>query len=112
MTVTDFMLARIAEDEAVARRAINSGADLVMTPTDLWNGPGQLPVIKGRRLLAECEAKRQIVEEAARLAALHPDGLATAPEFTGARKALQHAVQLLALPYASHPHYDETWRPR
>lgn len=62
------------------------------------------------RVLAEVEAKRRIVaqyERAMENRRAHPDDLASA----GALLALHGVVTLLALPYASHPDYDERWRP-
>lgn len=88
--LTDFLLARIAEDEEAARewcavllsRELEQGSE----PFDFEavHGPGD-PI----RVLAECEAKRRIVE--------------WLPEWT--------VLRLLALPYVGHPHYDEEWRP-
>ena len=50
MTLTEFLLARIAEDEAAARRVAVVGSC----------EPGYRPA----RVLAECEAKRRIVKTA------------------------------------------------
>lgn len=52
------------------------------------------------RVLAECEAKRQIVERCA------------AVDFAMPSTHLAHGVlALLALPYADHPDYRDEWRP-
>ncbi|MFK0222210.1 DUF6221 family protein [Streptomyces vinaceus] len=56
------------------------------------------------RVLAEVEAKRQLVDRYERVLEdrrVHPDDLALA----GALLALHGAVKLLALPYADHPDY-------
>jgi hypothetical protein len=117
MTLTDFLLARIAEDEDDARSphwrdcGIEDG-DPIRT-----------------RWLAECEAKRRIVEayleERTRRDIYQSDearsveddgsdlmGQAQARRSSAARtRGLEIAVESLALPYADHPDYDEAWRP-
>lgn len=99
MALTEFLLARIAEDEAVAREAMADdrralyGLANLPTPTYThvvsW-GPD--------RVLAECEAKRQIVE---RMQPFGPIDDLFAPEI----------FALLALPYADHPDYLPEWKP-
>jgi hypothetical protein len=86
MTLIDFLLARIAEDEAVARDSL------------ALYGPGSSLYVARHdpaRVLAECAAKRRIIaaHEAADFA-LNDD-----------------VIRLLALPYAEHPDFDEAWRP-
>lgn len=94
-TLTEFLLARIAEDEAAAHDRLGKGA-LSTSVILQW---------QQHRVLAECEAKRRIVE-------LHaydwnPRGLCMACDIDGPCPTL-HA---LALPYDAHPDYDEAWRP-
>jgi hypothetical protein len=132
MTLVEFLLARIAEDEEVAKRepdvyACWTGAESEQDLVDASDiAPG--------RLLAECEAKRRIIE-------LHHNGdehecwemhrgvvpLDWKPEWDGrhpgdpwAHPSLEGAevhagpcetLQLLALPYADHLEYREEWRP-
>lgn len=127
MTLTEFLLARIAEDEAAARAAIQ--------PEELYPwGDRQLPqrspdnfsediagylggtwgdhcaIWSPLRVLAECEAKRRIVAEAKAAEDAGEAALYTAGEdarwFT-----YESVLGLLALPYADHPDYDENWRP-
>jgi hypothetical protein len=90
MTLTDFLLARIAEDEEWLREY-----------GEMRNGwvPGPRPVDDCRRLLAECEAKRQILRDFELFAPPHG-------WFRHAMRTLGH----LALPYADHPEYREEWR--
>ncbi len=80
MTITEFLLARIAEDEAVALAA---------------NGPS---VHAARhdptRVLAECAAKRAIIEQAER-------------SDSGWWESIY--VAILAAVYADHPDYDPSW---
>lgn len=88
MTLTEFLLARIAEDEAAAEgdphasyceeRGCTCGAGTTTT-----------------RVLAECEAKRRII------LALCDDYEEPSPS----------VLRTLAGIYADHPDYDEAWRP-
>ena len=89
MTLTEFLEARIAEDED---HATDSMAALDRAGLASY----------GARVLAECEAKRRIVAWAKRWPTRPPkasDGIA-------AEGAL---LSLLALPYASHPDYLADW---
>lgn len=104
-TLTEFLLARIAEDEAVAREAIDCGPEWVHEAMRYGANPA--------RVLAECEAKRRIVEyryswnlEAERMSE-PPFG----PIFEAKVSAADAVLRALALPYADHPDYDEVWRP-
>lgn len=111
MTLTDFLLARIGEDEATAREAI---AERIRVRPDLTSPDIEVDALDwpsvvavgGERFLAECEAKRRIVEMwSARFEqADHPTIGAHA---TG----LGLAIRALAVVYADHPDYDEAWRP-
>ena len=69
-TLTDFLLARIAEDEAVALAA--QGEPTEYSTLGFLQGsalsPGDRIVAHPARVLAECEAKRRIVE-------LHAEGV-------------------------------------
>ena len=106
MTLTEFLLARIAEDEAVAREvealvapayryedAEGSAASIHWD--DDYSQGGY--TITAARALSECEAKRRIVERYAHLID-HGDS-------ADARWVLP----LLALPYAGHEGYDQAW---
>lgn len=66
-----------------------------------------MTLARSRRLLAECDAKRQAVEwfnavESARI---------TGPAGETAAYTALGFLALLALPYADHRDYDEAWRP-
>ncbi|MCB9376995.1 MAG: hypothetical protein H6515_14165 [Microthrixaceae bacterium] len=104
MTLTDFLLARIAEDEAAVQGA------------RIADGPA--------RVLAECEAKRRIVAlvepewtEDGRVAYWEPALM----RYRHARdfpvldhsyiRAWEDVLRVLALPHADHPDYDDGWRP-
>ncbi len=111
MSLVEFLLARIDEDEAAARRFMVDNDDYpdhvlgqhpcgwirrrtVDSPgrhldvEDFEGGPGN-----AARVLADCEARRRLVHHAA-------DTMDA-----GGRTVLE----LLALPYADHPGYREEW---
>lgn len=146
MTLTEFLLARITEDEAAARAGISGQAD----PENGWGlveyqGMAGLTLaphvghvherVQGEhiirwhpyRVLAECAAKRRIMES-------HPLTSDVVPVHTGPTPAVGcetcHTVTAssiddvdyvealgpcdtllaLALPYADHPDFHEEWR--
>lgn len=83
MTLTEFLLARIADDEAMA------------APWGRWH--------------AECEAKRRIIEKAEAWVAValeDEDGEAAILAI-----GLQASYPFLALPYADHKDYRSDWKP-
>lgn len=92
LTLTDFLLARIAEDEAMATRATGLG------PVAQYMS-GTRP---SSRWLAECEAKRRIVAEAG--------GGGTEDWDVGWDAGLDRTLRLLGTVYADHPDYREEWR--
>jgi hypothetical protein len=99
MSLTEFLLARIAEDEA--------HAGLVLDRT----GPWDAPPISPERTMAECEAKRRIIELADQVENMEASLM---QEFGGTPDDDDPSVMMLralALPYADHPDYDEGWRP-
>lgn len=81
-TLTDFLLARIAEDEA----------DVADPAAALHYAPD--------RVLAECEAKRRIVERHSGCDEVSYGDTSTCPD-----------ARDLALPYADHPDYRPEWKP-
>jgi hypothetical protein len=125
--LTDFLLARIDEDERTAGWA--TPAPWVHVPagggTDRWNveargaGVAHRDVAVDRaggacaradaahiahwdpaRVIAECDARRRIVQ-------LQQSDLRDDPQDWEADEVLR----LLALPYADHPDYRRAWRP-
>lgn len=116
LTIADFLLARITEDEAKAREVLASQRhDVARAPGD-WprdfdplkdfylggaDGPiGYTVLMAGvGRVLAECEAKRRIVD----VARYADEGSAG----WGFRRILGD----LAAVYADHPDYNPDWRP-
>jgi len=130
-TLTEFLLARIAEDEAEAHAATGHAWRVTRDPLgvhvehDLARPMGRVAMRLGRdmgiggnadaahiarhdpaRALAECEAKRRIVE-------VWPDsfGSWTADQAYAAKRVKDAVLLDLATVYADHPDYDEAWRP-
>lgn len=96
MILSEFLLARITEDEEWARFAKRGN-----------------PPITSARVLAECEAKRQVT-------LLHHLCYADATDETWARNGRCdecnghfpcRTLRALALPYADHPDYRPEWKP-
>jgi hypothetical protein len=121
-----FLLARIAEDEAVALEAggedweqadgrkvrwLRNGGNAHgwVAFVDLPTATAHIARHDPARVLAECEAKRRIVEYAEMLngQAAHQGGEVAGYHATG----LGIAIRLLAEPYATHPDYRAEWRP-
>ena len=94
MTIIEFMKARIAEDE----RAIGQTDKIVERGE---NGPAlNVPLID--RLIAECEAKRKIVQYLEALWLESGRDSETAAQY----RSILWSVQRLASPYANHPDYE------
>ena len=146
MTLTEFLLARIAEDEFHAQAGETKGGNWVQPDDNGWDSqavecPDTNEIIvyaEGRptldqarhiarwdphRVLAECEAKRRIVEQAAEAEEAHrsimdefggdgsPRARVERAGYGQAAETLRRTLLLLALPYADHADYDESWRP-
>lgn len=61
------------------------------------------------RVLAEVEAKRQIVSNLSKV--IEEGETYKGPDYYEGVDACELTLKLLALPYAAHPSYDEAWRP-
>lgn len=83
LTLAEFLLARIAEDEAWANRGVR------LPPDGNPDDPA--------RVLAECEAKRRILKSAANM--------------MGPTDAEEWLYPILAAVYSDHPHYRDEWKP-
>ena len=119
-TLAEFLLARIAEDEAASSKGGRHNA-----PGAFANDNYGCLLVDPARVLAECEAKRQIVNHladaergvarAARLVEREGNGSRDAQEQEFAADAKLDAVKCIAkhvaAVYANHPDYDEDWQP-
>ena len=128
-TLPEFLTDRIADDEAAAHKpppGVGEAATWSHLGRPLLDGSLAIlgehhAVAQARpdwawhiarwdpaRVLAECEAKRRIVE-------VHLSGEAWCDHCSGGEHRGNPdacpTLRLLALPYADHPDYDETWRP-
>jgi hypothetical protein len=114
LTLADFLLARIEEDEKRTRAAgAVAGGDLMLAalPDALFEG---LRLAFPARVLAECEAKRQIItryEYACQQADGHKAWETSDDGWEKIAGALELCCQSLAAVYADHPDYREEWRP-
>lgn len=100
MTITEFLLARIDGEEMLARDAASEGSPR-RTGWRLWTtkcdttpcgetlGPRGTVEAHPARVLAECAAKRAIVD------ARHEDDT---------------CIRILAAVYSDHPDYNKAWR--
>jgi len=108
MTLPQFLHARIAEDESVARAAQQHA------PSDGGQVGDLAATFDPARVLAECEAKRRIIELA--YEATGYDMTVDLERASDARADSDVAfvgdriLKALALPYAHHPDFDERWR--
>ena len=102
--LAEFLLARIAEDERIAAAWKDD--------TETWSNPyesGVAIAFQDRfglsRVLADCEAKRRIVEADPRYG--NPwNGCGDDCEV----KAHEWVLRALAAPYADHPDYRQEWQ--
>ncbi|MGY1814075.1 DUF6221 family protein [Blastococcus sp. SYSU D00820] len=118
----EFLLARIAEDERMARDAATAGGRADWDAGRLGDrAPEGAAVHVARhdpaRVLADCAARRRLVlacrDSRPDLAFLgaRPPGMAGFPLSPGDRHQLAAlALALLAAPYAGHPDYRPEWR--
>ena len=96
MTLIDFLLARIAEDEHSAECVREDEPPAERDASGVIYGDRATYAVAGMssgRWRAECEAKRRTLEVA---------------RLFGCEKAV---ARYLALPYADHPDYREEWKP-
>jgi hypothetical protein len=117
-TLTDFLLARIAEDEQAALAAspgpwhLNAESTEVIAVDDIQVAEAfalSSPQLRATaehisrhdpaRVLAECDAKRQIIQWQDLEGGGFPRGF------------VDYMLRQLALPHAGHPDYDQRWRP-
>ncbi len=129
--LAEFLLARIAEDETAARTVYSPGtwrsgttytafvsveAHSWTVVSDLERGDADFIARHDpARVLAECEAKRRIVELHPKILEAYPDPKAyccsacsAGGEYPGGWPCA--TLCALTLPYADHPDYRDEWR--
>jgi hypothetical protein len=134
VTLTEFLEARIAEDEAVATAAsispwnhdgghyVGAGVHGYIAEVDDLEDAAHIARHDPARVTAECDAKRQIVAaldmtpcpcQQSQRCVVH-DSSAGPPEFARERYAdttTDAVLAALTLPYADHPDYRPEWKP-
>ena len=99
-SLSDFLLARIAEDEAHAGD-FHSIMACDLTAGD-WMVSGECDCGYPARVLAECETKRRIIGDLESMyMRVRGDGVVADGHFV---------LRAIALPYADHPDYREEWQ--
>ena len=105
MTLTEFLKREIAADEAVARRAQRGYQHVFGIPHYFTANSDTSVAMNPRVALAECEAKRRIVEE------WHAATEAVFDEWSaGEAYGLEVAVKHFAQVFADRPGFDPAWR--
>jgi hypothetical protein len=119
MTLTEFLEARLAEDELIAQAAIDGGAEwhALYAYRDVKDGDGHYIVLADSRyptaeqaahiarhspahVLRQCEAARAVIAQFLGLDALGD---------TAGRDATEDALRQLACVYSDHARFDQTW---
>ena len=101
MTLTEFLLARIAEDESSSR-----WGRLHDDPDDP-DGLTKILRWDDGRVRTECEAKLRIVESYR----WYQENAGRGSASIDALLLAERHAKWLALPYADHPHYRQEWKP-
>jgi hypothetical protein len=104
MTLTEFLLDRIAEDETAARKVSAPMPVMGIKPVSVSFGKVVGLMIDPARVLAECEAKRGIVTDLSKYCWV-PICTNNTCDRVGCRN-----LRALSLPYADHPDFDSAWR--
>lgn len=120
MTLVEFLLARIADEEAVVREYLATEPRETYDSLTPW-----LPIrgnvegydalaVPGQRLLLEAEGRRRLVRRhyerpSARAEGQPTAGVRCAECMNGAWPCF--TLRILAHPYAEHPDYLDEWRP-
>jgi len=116
MTLTEFLLARITEDEAIARRFPRNGSHQT-SPDEVNDDAGPCPDdcvghFSGTRLLAECAAKRAAIEAAwgDHCQIENEWGACQSQDQMSAKDDNPEVIEALGVVYADHPDYQQEWR--
>ena len=99
MTITEFLEARIAEDERHARKLADTDRRPALSLATTINHP--------QRLLAECATKRAIIHLADQVETM--DYAITNEWGGGMEGTSDNILHALAAIYADHPEYQQEW---
>lgn len=102
MDIVEFLIERIKEDEAAARKLLS---DRSVSESSQWYE---------RRLLLECEVKKRLIGIVARARQTVLTSMVTAPDADGqwlpqSIDWMAEALNTLALPYYNHPDFEQDW---
>jgi len=107
MDIAEFLLGRIADDEALARSVVDEHPmndwESYVSSAGFYEMPSSRFAIdfNPERVLVECKVKRELI-------AMHATHFIDSPRHCQPNKRV---LQVLALPYTDHSDYDESWRP-
>ena len=110
MSITEFLEARVAEDERNAEAWSKKLADDMPIPSSLLGG-----IVNPARVLAECAAKRAIIKQAEEASS---DRYGVINEYCVGDKERAEAyatdpgkliLEALAAVYSDHPDYQQEW---
>lgn len=109
ISLPEFLLARVSEDEASAQ-AVQEGVWCVSGEVAAEDAVKRLG--NPARVLAECEAKRRIVEQYQEAVVDAEAELDMEMGWVkdGVVEALATSLRILALPCAEHPDFREEWK--
>lgn len=129
MDLVEFLRARLARDEQIARACsgapwqTSASGTIHTVPEDPPGGePAYVATAENEayaehmarhdpsRTLAEVAARRQIIDDYEKHSWILDQGHRT-PELEAAQAVRETVLRCLALPYASHPAYRDDWRP-
>lgn len=110
LTLSAFLLARIEEDEAVARYATTRGEPTDKDFEGWWLGHyDHANRHSPARVLAECAAKRAIVRAAQHAEDVEGGGADIVKSGGYQREGISSVLASLAAVYASHPDFNPDW---
>lgn len=107
--IAEFILARIADTIADARQVQAAAVSRGQSPND----PSEPKLRLARQVIADCAAKRAIVEEYTGEVRRGPAGQRDdlVARHGGVIDAYGVAIRFLVAPYADHPEYRSEWAP-
>lgn len=112
LTITEFLLARIAEDEASVEDWTEAGSWGLAEPGRMWVDTMGRPIYAPRaRVLAECKAKRAIIDmwSIQMSEPMFEDDGPPVPLGGQGPETYYETLCILASVYADHPDFDPAW---
>lgn len=132
MTITEFLTARMDEDEALARESIidashwsvfavnehfgqvDSDDGAIANSVDLKDA-AHIVRWDPAHVLADIAAKRALIADLATFDRVATEKVSSDPATSltarGIERGIMHALRTLALPFTDHPDFDESWKP-